>query len=112
MDQLGGVDFDKGCYVGQEVVSRMEHRGTARRRTVTVAADGPLPAAAAPLFAGERPIGAMGGSAGGRGLAVVRLDRAKEAMDAGVMLRAGDLPVTLSLPKWARFGWPATVEEA
>ena len=37
MDQLGGVDFDKGCYVGQEVVSRMEHRGTARTRIVPVA---------------------------------------------------------------------------
>ena len=39
MDQLAGVDFDKGCYVGQEVVSRMEHRGTARSRVVPVAYD-------------------------------------------------------------------------
>ena len=43
MDQLGGVDFDKGCFVGQEVVSRMEHRGTARTRIVPVAVDGFAP---------------------------------------------------------------------
>ena len=40
MDQLGGIDFDKGCYVGQEVVSRVEHRGTARKRVVPVTFDG------------------------------------------------------------------------
>ena len=45
MDQLGGVDFDKGCFVGQEVVSRIEHRGTARTRVVPVAFDGPPPEA-------------------------------------------------------------------
>ena len=43
-DQLNGVDFKKGCYVGQEVVSRMEHRGTARKRIVPVEGDAPLPA--------------------------------------------------------------------
>ena len=43
MDQLGGVDFTKGCYVGQEVVSRMEHRGTARTRAVPVRYDGAAP---------------------------------------------------------------------
>ena len=45
MDQLAGVDFDKGCFVGQEVVSRMEHRGTARTRVVPVAYDGAAPRA-------------------------------------------------------------------
>ena len=54
MDQLGGVDFDKGCYVGQEVVSRMQHRGTARTRVVPVGyADG----AAAPGAARSAPAG-------------------------------------------------------
>src|SRR3954467_6546291 len=43
MDRLQGVDFEKGCYVGQEVVSRMQHRGTARTRTVKVVLDGPSP---------------------------------------------------------------------
>ena len=53
MDQLGGVDFDKGCFVGQEVVSRMEHRGTARTRVVPVAFDGPPPEAGVTVTAGE-----------------------------------------------------------
>jgi folate-binding protein YgfZ len=106
MDQLGGVDFSKGCYVGQEVVSRMEHRGTARRRIVITLA-GTLPAAGASVNAGERVVGTVMSSANGRGLAMVRLDRAKEAMDTGLALTAGNATVTLALPAWAKFGWPA-----
>src|SRR5262249_7227868 len=52
MDQLGGIDFDKGCFVGQEVVSRMEHRGIARTRVVPVKFDGPPPEAGIPVMAG------------------------------------------------------------
>jgi len=105
MDQLHGVAFDKGCYIGQEVVSRMEHRGTARRRFVIMAGDA-LPPAGTELVAGGKPIGTAGSSAGANGLALVRLDRAREAMDAGTPILAGGSPVTLSLPPWARFGWP------
>ena len=54
MDQLGGVDFDKGCYVGQEVVSRMEHRGSARTRVVPVVYDGSTPMPGLPVMAGDR----------------------------------------------------------
>jgi hypothetical protein len=109
MDQLGGIDFAKGCYVGQEVVSRMEHRGRARRRVVmaTPAGGGPLPAAGTPLTAGGGPaIGALGSSANGIALALVRLDRAREAIDAGQSIVADEVPVSLALPPWARFGWP------
>jgi tRNA-modifying protein YgfZ len=109
MDQLAGVDFDKGCFVGQEVVSRMKHRGTARRRAV-VAHGADLPAAGAVITAGGQAIGSMGSSAGDVGLALVRLDRAKAAMDGGVPILADASPVTLSLPPWARFDWPASVE--
>ncbi|HVY20391.1 MAG TPA: folate-binding protein [Bauldia sp.] len=109
MDQLGGLDFKKGCYVGQEVVSRMEHRGTARRRFVITAGDGALPGPGTPVTAGERALGALGSSAGTAALALVRLDRAKEAMDAGIPIVAGGVPLTLTLPPWARFTWPAAV---
>jgi folate-binding protein YgfZ len=105
MDQLHGVAFDKGCYIGQEVVSRMEHRGTARRRFVIMAGDA-LPLAGTELVAGGKPIGTAGSSAGATGLALVRLDRAREAMDAGTPILAGGSLVTLSLPSWARFTWP------
>jgi folate-binding protein YgfZ len=106
MDQLRGVDFGKGCYVGQEVVSRMEHRGTARRRLIRAAAPAAL-AAGVPITAAGRSVGTVGSSANGNALALVRLDRAKEAMDAGTALMSGETPVTLTLPSWARFGWPA-----
>ena len=82
MDQLGGVDFTKGCYVGQEVVSRMEHRGTARTRAVPVRYDGAAPAAGAAVTAGDRQVGTMGSAAAGRALALLRLDRVAEAIVA------------------------------
>ena len=107
-DQIGGVDFTKGCYVGQEVVSRMEHRHTARRRIVTVSAVSPLPQKGTDVVAGGKPLGILGSSAAGTGLALVRLDRAKDAIDRGEPLTAAGIPLTLAIPPWARFTWPAT----
>ncbi|MFM9861872.1 folate-binding protein [Pseudoxanthobacter sp. M-2] len=108
MDALAGIDFAKGCYVGQEVVSRMQHRGTARRRIVMASADGALPPAGTALTAGDRPVGTLGTVSGTAGLALVRLDRAKAAIDAGQPIVADGTTVTLSIPPWASFGWPAT----
>ena len=107
MDQLGGVDFTKGCYVGQEVVSRMEHRGSARTRTVPVRYDGAVPPPAeTAITAGGRQIGAMGSAAAGRGLALLRLDRMAEAMSRGEALLAGGVPIRPIKPDWARFSFP------
>ena len=106
MDQLGGVAFAKGCYVGQEVVSRMQHRGIARRRVVVVRGDG-LAAPGTPVTAGERPVGTLGSSAGGSGLALLRLDRTREALDAKVPLMAGGAPLEPAIPAWASFDWPS-----
>src|SRR4029077_16590845 len=89
MDRLHGLDFDKGCYVGQEVVSRMQHRGIARTRAVAVGYDGAAPQAGATITAGGRQVGTMGSAAGGRGLALLRLDRAAEALSRGEALLAG-----------------------
>jgi len=102
MDRLHGVDFDKGCYVGQEVVSRMEHRGTARTRTVRVRLDGAAPEIGVPILAGDRPVGTMGSAANGFGLALVRVDRVADALDAGLTLTAGGLPLGLVSPDEAR----------
>lgn len=109
MDDLAGVDFGKGCYVGQEVVSRMKHRGTARRRVVMAEGTGPLPATGTEIMAGGKPIGTLGSTAGPRGLALVRIDRAREAMDGGLAMSAGAVALTLTIPPWARFAWPETV---
>jgi hypothetical protein len=106
MDQLNGVDFDKGCYVGQEVVSRMEHRGSARTRVVPVAFDGYAPEPGAAVTAGEKALGTFGSSAAGHALALLRLDRAADALAAGAPLVAGGATLRLTKPDWARFAWP------
>jgi tRNA-modifying protein YgfZ len=98
MDRLHGVDFDKGCYVGQEVVSRMQHRGTARTRTIRILLDGPAPEPGAAIVAGEKSIGTMGSAAGGAGLALLRIDRAADALQAGTPLTAGGLALRLAEP--------------
>ena len=105
-DQLNGVDFAKGCYVGQEVVSRMEHRGTARKRFVPVSGDDPLPPAGSEIMAGSVPIGTLGSVNGRDGLALLRLDRAGEALTAGKPLTAGGVPIRLRRPAFARFDMP------
>jgi len=98
MDRLHGVDFDKGCYVGQEVVSRMQHRGTARTRTVRVKLGGSVPEIGLPVSAGDKSVGTMGSSANGLGLALLRIDRVADALDAGLTLTAGGLPLSLVAP--------------
>ncbi|WLA63504.1 CAF17-like 4Fe-4S cluster assembly/insertion protein YgfZ [Bradyrhizobium diazoefficiens] len=102
MDRLAGVDFDKGCYVGQEVVSRMQHRGTARTRSVKVLLDGPSPEIGAAILAGDKPVGTIGSSADGKGIALVRIDRVADALDAGQPLTAGGLALTLAEPEVVR----------
>ena len=106
MDQLAGVDFDKGCFVGQEVVSRIEHRGTARTRVVPVAYEGAAPAPGLAVTAGERNLGMMGSAAAGRGLASLRLDRMEEALAAGTTVIAGGIELRIVKPEWARFAFP------
>jgi tRNA-modifying protein YgfZ len=112
MDQLAGVDFEKGCYVGQEVVSRMEHRGTARTRAVPVSFDGPAPAAGAAITAGGRQLGHVGSAAAGRAIAVLRLDRVAEALAQGEALIADGTAIRLVKPPWARFAFPGDSEAA
>jgi folate-binding protein YgfZ len=106
MDQLAGVDFDKGCYVGQEVVSRVEHRGSARKRIVPVIFDDGAPMSGAPVTADDKEIGTMGSAALGRGLAMLRLDRVADALSAGTSLEAGGVPLRPLKPEWAKFEWP------
>jgi folate-binding protein YgfZ len=106
MDQLGGVDFTKGCYIGQEVVSRVEHRGTARSRIVAVRYDGFSPMQGIPVTAGDKPIGTLGSTGDGRGLAMLRLDRLGDALASAAPLDAGGIAVRAEKPAWATFDWP------
>jgi folate-binding protein YgfZ len=96
LDLLHGVDFDKGCYVGQEVVSRMKHRGTARRRIARVKLAGPPPAPGAPVMDRELAVGMLGSSSGREALALLRLDRVEDAASAGRTLSADGVVLTLA----------------
>jgi len=106
MDALHGVDFAKGCFVGQEVVSRMEHRSGPRKRVVPVAYEEAAPDEGVAIEAGGQNVGFMGSSAGGRGLAMLRLDRVEEALKAGGKIEGGGIALTLVKPDWAEFVFP------
>lgn len=97
LDLLHGVDFDKGCYVGQEVVSRVQHRGSARKRIVRLQFEGDAPAPGAPILAGDTTIGTMTSRAGAIGLGMVRLDRLDEAEAAHEPIRVGTIHVGTTL---------------
>ncbi|MEM7192148.1 MAG: folate-binding protein, partial [Pseudomonadota bacterium] len=104
-DQLHGVDFQKGCYVGQELVARMEYRTSTRRRIVPVEGNAPLETGAE-VMAGKLPAGKIGSVDGTRGLAMLRLDRAAAAEAQGAPLIAGDTPITFHIPEFATFKAP------
>ena len=106
MDQLNGIDFDKGCYVGQEVVSRVEHRGTARKRVLPVTFADFGPEAGVAVWVGETSAGVMGSSANGRGLAMLHLSRVGDALAAGTPIMSGGIALHPVKPDWARFDWP------
>ncbi len=98
-DILEGIDFVKGCYVGQEVVSRMKHRGTARRRPVVVS--GVEAENGSAVVANGRDAGAIGQVVDGKAVAIVRLDRIAD-LDA---VTVGDKPVKIALPAWATYAF-------
>ena len=106
-DLLNGVDFEKGCYVGQEVVSRMHHRGVAKTRIAGVRGSAALPAIGSEITGGEYPVGHLGSSQGVLGIALIRLDRADDAARHRIPLRSGDVMLTLRRPSWANYEVPA-----
>lgn len=98
LDELHGVSFTKGCYVGQELTSRMKHRATSRKRILPVRAEtGALPAPGTALRAGGQDIGEMLTSADNGGFALIRLDRLDESNGP---VTAGEIPVALVRPAW------------
>ncbi len=98
MDFMHGVDFKKGCYVGQEVVARVHYRKSARKRIVKVHFDGSAPAPGTEIVAGEANIGQVSSVAGSNGLAMLRLDRFEDAKAAGTAIRAGGAKLEIIIP--------------
>lgn len=105
LDILDGIDFAKGCYVGQEVVSRMKHRGTARRRPVIVS--GIAAPAGSAVIAGNREAGTVGQVIDGKAVAILRLDR----ITAPSVVTIDGKPVDVALPTWATYKFGDTVPE-
>jgi tRNA-modifying protein YgfZ len=95
LEELNGVDFQKGCFVGQENVSRMKRRATTRKKFCPINFDGPALAPGTPVMAGDAEVGAVRSGVAGRALALLRLDRA-----LGQGLRAGGIEVLLDPPPW------------
>lgn len=97
MDLLEGVDFTKGCYIGQEVVARTKHRHLARKRVTPYRAVGDAPAPGTKVMAGDIELGVAGSHSGDRGLALIRIDRLDDALSAGASVRAGDAALTFAV---------------
>jgi folate-binding protein YgfZ len=102
-DQLGAVSFSKGCYIGQEVVSRMEHRATARSRILPVTFDGAAPPRGAAIKSADKIIGSVLSSAGNAALALLRLDRMAEATQP---LLTDAVRVRVHKPAWVKYDVP------
>lgn len=110
LDRNGGVSFTKGCFIGQEVVSRMQHRGTARRRIMIAEAADKAPVPGSEVMADGRPAGQILAASGAKALAMVRTDRVAEAARSGCGVSAGGIGVTLRFPDWARLTLPGGSE--
>ena len=98
-DELNGVDFEKGCYVGQEVTARMKHRNLVRKRLVPVHFDGAAPDPGTPVYRDGSAVGEIRSSVGELGLALLRID----AIEGGAALRAAETAIRPEKPGWAEF---------
>jgi folate-binding protein YgfZ len=96
-DELHGVDWNKGCYIGQELTARTKYRGLIKRRLMPVTIDGPAPALGTIVHADDREVGEMRSSRDGHGLALLRIDAL-----AGQRLAAGDAVIVPARPDWMR----------
>ena len=101
-DELNGVDWHKGCYVGQEVTARSKHRGLIRKRLLPVRLTGPLPAPGTPVRQGERTVGEIRSGTEGLALALLQLDALALAQDGGPEsdLWADETRVMAEVPEW------------
>jgi len=99
-DELHGVDFEKGCYVGQEVTTRTKRRGLVKKRLLPVEVSGPLPAPGSPVMLGDKEAGTMCSSLDGLGLALLKLEKVEQAQQSGTSLTSEAAEVTAIIPRW------------
>lgn len=112
MDLLHGVDFKKGCYVGQEVVSRVQHRSSARKRVARLQFFGAVPPLGANVQAGETALGTLTSVSGEIGLATLRIDRLADAGTAGIAVTVeGARVAAIALPEISEIEPPAYAQD-
>ena len=99
-DELNGISWDKGCYMGQELTARTKYRGLVKRRLVPVTADGPLPPPGTPIVRNGREVGELRGGIAGHALALMRVDALAGDSEP---LTADTTTVTPHKPAWADF---------
>jgi tRNA-modifying protein YgfZ len=99
-DELNGLDHHKGCYVGQEMTSRMKRRTSVKNKLCRVRYEGPAPEFETPILADGWEVGRMRSGIVGVGIALIRFDRARKAISEGKLLLAGKVPLTLDPPDW------------
>jgi folate-binding protein YgfZ len=97
-DELQGVSWSKGCYMGQELTARTRYRGLLKRRLFPVEVEGPLPAPGTPATRDGAEIGEMRSGRGGLGLALLRI----EAVEDGARLNCGEAVLTVRIPGWMK----------
>jgi hypothetical protein len=101
-DELGGVDWNKGCYLGQELTARTKYRGLVKKRLLPVTISGPAPEAGAPILLEGVEAGEMRSHAGDLGLALLRLEALGQWTANGGVLAAGDAVLSPTTPSWVR----------
>lgn len=99
-EELNGVDFNKGCFVGQELTARMKYRALVRKRLMPVTFDAAPPPPGTTVRAGQREVGEMRSAMTGRGLALLRLDKVTAGIERGETLTAGDVVLQPARPDW------------
>ena len=97
-EELGGVDFKKGCYMGQELTARTKYRGLVRKRLLPISVEGPAPEAGTIIMNGDKEAGTIRSVHGNGGLALIRLERVSDDAD----LVAGDAKITVHVPGWVK----------
>lgn len=102
-DELNGIGWQKGCYVGQELTARTKYRALIRKRLFPVSVDGPLPDAGTPVMLGAEEIGEVRSGRDGLALALLRLDAVEQAAATGTALTAGAATLSPTKPDWAKF---------
>ena len=100
-DELNGIDWQKGCYIGQELTARTKYRALVKKRLLPVAVEGALPPPGTPVMLGDEEAGELRSGRDGQALALLRLDAVEKAK-AGVALTAGGARLTPRMPDWMK----------